>query len=209
MSDTEEITQLIMRERQGRDRGWWEQMGQTFWPEATLRLSWIDGTASEFVEGSRKMASGGASGAGHRLALPSIHIGDERAVAEVSVTIQSRGLLDGVETDMTSYLRLLYRTERRAGRWGIVRMDAIYESDTMTPALPGQTVNLDPDLLKGRRPSYRLLSYQLEKRGISVPDDLYGVDRPAPVADLYRSAFDWARIDHPDLWERHDEHTRP
>jgi hypothetical protein len=50
-------------------------------------------------------------------------------------------------------------------------MDAVYEADTITPALPGQTVNLDPKLLQGRRPSYRLLSYLLEQRGISVPDD--------------------------------------
>jgi hypothetical protein len=198
MSDSEEITQLIMRERQGRDRGWWEQMRQTFWPEATLRLSWIDGSATDFVEGSRKMAAG-ASGAGHRLALPSIHIRDDRAVAEVSVTIQSRILVGGVETDLTTYLRLLYRTEKRGRRWGIVRMDAVYEADTITPALPGQTVNLDPKLLHGRRPSYRLLSYLLEHRGISVPDDLYGVDQPGPLVELYRSAFEWAGIDHPDL----------
>ena len=198
MSDSEEITQLIMRERQGRDRAWWEQMRQTFWPDATLRLSWIDGSATDFVEGSRKMAAG-ASGAGHRLALPSIHIRDDRAVAEVSVTIQSRILIGGVETDLASYLRLLYRTEKRSQRWGIVRMDAIYEADTMTPALPGQTVILDLKMLEGRRPSYRLLSYLLEQRGISVPNDLYGVDQPGPLVELYRSAFEWARIDHPDL----------
>jgi hypothetical protein len=198
MSDSEEITQLIMHERQGRDRGWWDQMRQTFWPEATLRLSWIDGPATDFVEGSRKMAAG-TSGAVHRLALPSIHIRNDRGVAEVSVTIQSRILVGGVETDLTSYLRLFYRTEKRSGRWGIVRMDAVYEADTMTPALPGQIVNLDPKLLEGRRPSYRLLSYLLEQRGISVPDDLYGVDRPRPLVELYRSAFEWARIDHPDL----------
>jgi hypothetical protein len=33
VSDTEEITQLILRERQGRDRGWWAEMEQAFWPD--------------------------------------------------------------------------------------------------------------------------------------------------------------------------------
>jgi SnoaL-like domain len=202
MSDTEEITQLIMRERQGRDRAWWEQMRATLWPEMTLRLSWIDGTGTEFVDGSRAMAersTGTGALAGHRLGLPSVHVGGDRAVTEVALTINSRIVLGGVETDMATYLRLLYQTEKRNGRWGILRMDAIYETDTMTPAVPGQTVNLDPAVLEGRRPSYRLLSYQLEQAGISVPDDLYGVDQPGPIRELYRSAFKWAGIDHPDL----------
>jgi hypothetical protein len=200
MSDTESITQLIMRERQGRDRGWWSQMADVFLPDATLRLSWINGTAGEFVEGSRQMAANSSgSGAVHQIATPTIHVKDDRAVADVEVTIRSRSVLGGVETDMATHLRLVYQVERRAARWGIYRMDAIYEFDTLTPAIPGQAVAMDASLFEGRRPSYRLLSYLLGQRGVSVPDDLYGIDRPREVAALYRSAFAWAGIDHPDL----------
>jgi len=200
MSDIEEITQVIMRERQGRDRGWWSQMADTLLPDVTLRLSWIDGTGPEFVEGSRKMAADNpGSGAVHMIATPAVRVRDDRAVADVELTIQTRPVLGDVEVNMTTHLRLVYRMERRGGRWGIYRMDAVYEFDSMTPAIPGQTAPVDASALKGRRPSYRLLSYLLEQRGISVPDDLYGIDRPQEVVALYRSAFAWAKIDHPDL----------
>jgi hypothetical protein len=200
MSDIEEITQLIMRERQGRDRGWWSQMADTFLPDATLRLSWIDGTGTEFVDGSRSMAANSSgSGAVHMIATPAVRLAGDRAVADVELTIQTRPVLDDVEINMTTHLRLVYRMERRGGRWGIYRMDAVYEFDAMTAAIPGQTVPIDASALEGRRPSYRLLSYLLEQRGVTVPDDLYGIDRPREVAALYRSAFAWARIDHPDL----------
>ena len=49
MDDVTEITQLVLRERQGRDRGWWAQMADCFHPDSRVTLSWFDGPGSEFV----------------------------------------------------------------------------------------------------------------------------------------------------------------
>ena len=199
MGDYDEITQLIMRERQGRDRAWWRQMQGAFWPEATVRLSWIDGTAEEFVEGSKRMAAEGGGGASHRLSLPSIHLQSDRAVIEAPAVIQMRIRVGAQDADLTSSLRLLYRAERRAARWGILRMDAIYERDEIKPSLAGDVIQLDPAAWLRYRTSYRALGYYLDTRGIGVPDDLYGADQPDELNDLYRSGFAWAGIELPDL----------
>lgn len=41
MNDIAEVTQLVLHERQARDRGWWEPMRACFAPAATVRLSWF------------------------------------------------------------------------------------------------------------------------------------------------------------------------
>ncbi|MEU7588303.1 hypothetical protein AB0A95_18665 [Micromonospora sp. NPDC049230] len=57
MSDAGNIAQLTLRERQGRDRGWWQQTQDAFLPESTVRLSWFRGTGPEFVARSRAKSS--------------------------------------------------------------------------------------------------------------------------------------------------------
>jgi hypothetical protein len=32
------IARLVLHERQGRDRGWWEQMASTYWPDSQVDL---------------------------------------------------------------------------------------------------------------------------------------------------------------------------
>ncbi len=39
-SDIAVITQVVLGERQGRDRGWWDQMAAAYWLDSTVRLSW-------------------------------------------------------------------------------------------------------------------------------------------------------------------------
>ena len=39
-----EISQLVLRERQGRDRGWWDQIRSCLAEDASVRLSWFRGS---------------------------------------------------------------------------------------------------------------------------------------------------------------------
>ena len=41
-ADAHAVVQLVLRERQSRDRGWWDDMAECFAPEATIDMSWID-----------------------------------------------------------------------------------------------------------------------------------------------------------------------
>ncbi|MEO6187119.1 MAG: nuclear transport factor 2 family protein, partial [Steroidobacteraceae bacterium] len=53
------VTQLIVRERDSRDMGFWNRMLDCFHPDALIDISWIRGNPQQFVEGSRDMAARG------------------------------------------------------------------------------------------------------------------------------------------------------
>lgn len=120
-----------------------------------------------------------------------VYLDGDRAVIDVSAGIEVRTDLDGVEVDLTSYARLIYRTERTASTWRIVSLDPVYERDTIAPAVPDTLVHVDPTDLAPYRPPYRLLAHTLALLGYEVAHDLYGDDQPDPVETLYRTAFTW------------------
>ncbi|MEU8636466.1 nuclear transport factor 2 family protein [Amycolatopsis sp. NPDC048633] len=183
-----EVAELVLRERQSRDRGRWDRLGACYAPDSAVRLSWFRGTGEEFVARSREMRGRGDL-TRHRLGPPVVDLDGDRAIAEMSAAIELRTVLDGVEIDLTSYTRLLYRAEVRSGRWLITSMDPIYERDVLAPVLPGTPLPLPS--LEGLRPSYRFLAHVFDRRGYPIADDLYGDDRPAEVAELYDSLFAW------------------
>ncbi|MEU6172083.1 nuclear transport factor 2 family protein [Streptantibioticus parmotrematis] len=188
--DVTELTQLVLRERRARDRGWWRAMGECLAPDAAVRLSWFRGTGAEFVAASREMAARGDT-ALHSLHPPVVDVHGPRAVIEMPAGIHLRADLNGVEVDLTSRARLLYRAERRAGRWVLVSLDPVYEYDVLLPAVPGTRPAVDPETLAAARPSYRMLTCLLHARGYAVGADLYGDDRPEEVRALYASLFEW------------------
>ena len=190
MNDVTEITQVVLRERQGRDRGWWAQMAECFHPDSRVTLSWFDGPGSEFVARSQKMSEMGIRIL-HRPSPPAVHAHGDKAVLELPVSVERRFLLKEVEADLTSYSRLLYCLERRETGWKILSLNAIYERDTLTPTVPGTMLDVDHEILAQFRPSYRFVAYDISLSGRSMTADLYGDDQPEQVQALYRSAFDW------------------
>ena len=192
MDAVTEISQLVLRERQARDRGWWDQMRASFAADAAVRLSWFRGTGADFVAESEQMAARGDA-AVHRLSPPVVEQHGDRAVVELPAIIELRTTVDGVEVDLESRARLYFRAERREGRWLIVSFDPVYERDTLTAVYPGTALTVTPADVAAFRPAYRFLSYTLARRGYSIADDLYGDDRPEEAAAFYREAFSWLR----------------
>jgi hypothetical protein len=189
-SDITQITQLVLHERQGRDRGWWDQMRSCFADDSTVRLSWFRGSGAGFVAGSQEMAGRGDT-AVHRLSPPVVHHQGDRALVELPAVIEMRTELDGTEVDLASAARLNYRVERRAGRWLVVSFDPVYERDSLAAAHPGVRLAVRPADVAEYRPSYRFLSYVLGRRGYTVGDDLYGDDRPDQATLFYTDARSW------------------
>ncbi|GAA3574984.1 hypothetical protein GCM10022222_69440 [Amycolatopsis ultiminotia] len=190
MDDVTAITQLVLKERQGRDRGWWDRMRECFAEDSTVRLSWFRGSGGEFVEASQQMSGRGDTSA-HRLSPPVVHLRENRAFVEVPAVIEMRTTLDEVEVDLESAARLYFRVARHADRWLITALDPVYERDTVRPAHPGVPLSIGPAEVAQFRPPYRFLSYSLTRRGYSVGDDLYGDDRPEEAARFYAEAFTW------------------
>ncbi|GJF33433.1 hypothetical protein KNE206_61330 [Kitasatospora sp. NE20-6] len=190
MNDIAEIGQLVLHERQARDRGWWESMAKCFAPDSTVRLSWFTGSGAQFTARSREM-SGRGDAAVHRLAPPVVDVRGDRALVELPAVIEMRTLLDEVQVDLASYARLAYRVERRFGHWQILSLDAVYERDVLTPSVPGTALAVDPADLAGLRPPYRMLAHLFDRLGYQVGDDLYGDDRPEELAAFHRRSFAW------------------
>lgn len=151
-SDREAVTALILRERQSRDRQWWDQMAECFTKHAVIDMSWFNGPAAEFVQRSRVMDVGGSRGV-HRLSPPAVHVTGDRAIAELPLVIEFRTDINGVEADLSSYARSQYRAIRQPGGWALTRITSIYERDTLTAAIPGQSLNVDTSVFDGLRPS--------------------------------------------------------
>lgn len=192
--DVVENCQLVLREREARDLSWWERARDCFHPDSTVNVGWFEGSGAEFVAGSARMAESGG-GAEHRLSPPTVHLGTDRAVVVLPAMIISRAEVSGRELDLEADIRIVYRTERRDGRWRIAAMDCVYCRDTLTPTMPGQPLSIPADELASKRPSYRMLAWSFARRGIPVRSDLLGADEPERLAAFFDRAFAWADVD--------------
>jgi hypothetical protein len=188
--------QVVLREREARDRRWWDDMRDCFAEDSSVALTWYQGSGHGFVDGSVAMAQGGLPSR-HRISPPVVRLADDRAVISLPIAIENYVTIDGVECVLSAYARHLYRVERIDGVWKIVQLDAIYERDELTPSIPGQTAGIDPSELEGLREPYRLLAWNLGRAGYDVSQDLPADDRPEPVARMYGEAFAWAGIPQP------------
>jgi hypothetical protein len=134
-ADTSAITQLILKERESRDLGRWEDMRDVFTP---IRRSASAGFAATAPTSSRDQSTWRAAtcspSAGSR-PFASCSRG-ERAVATMSAVIEIPVELKGAAMNLLSYTRFVHRAERREGTWRIFSFDAIYLRDELTPAIP-------------------------------------------------------------------------
>ncbi|WP_328609568.1 nuclear transport factor 2 family protein [Amycolatopsis sp. NBC_00345] len=191
MSDTAAISQVVLKERQARDRGWFDQEARCFHEDSRVRVSWFDGPGAEFVRRSRDLFAEGVRPT-HRMSPPVVHVGGDRAVVEAPAEITVLHDFAGVRAYVVGYVRLLYRLLQRDA-WKITFFDCIYERDTLVPVVHGEQVDIDPAILARFRQPYRYLGYHLYDAGSVVRDDLFGDDRPHEVEALYREAFAWMR----------------
>lgn len=190
MSDIEEITQLLLHERQARDRGWWDRMAACYHRDSHVEASWFSGTGTEFVERSRASSPNGPVGT-HRPSPPVVHVNADRAVAELPMVLEVRAMINGVAADGFSAARMFDRLRRDEDGWKIQTVTAIFERDTLVPAVPGTTLDIDQQQLARFREPCRCLAYLLSRQGLTPSDDVYGDDEPDRVAALYQAAFDW------------------
>jgi hypothetical protein len=192
-ADVSAVTQLVLRERLSRDLGLWEQMRDCFHDDSVVRISFINASGPEFVRRSKEMAERNVK-ASHRLGPIFVTLAGDRAIAQLAAIIDIPFTLKGTEVMVSSHARLLIRAERREGVWRVYGFDVVYLRDEMNAVIPGQTIAVDPGVLKGFRPTYPLLSYCLASNGFPARNDLAGVDRPDLVNALTEEVYSWAGI---------------
>ena len=190
MSDVTEICQLVLRERQSRVRGLADELRACFHGDATVETSWSQGSAAAFVSGpaARSASSGPII---NRVGAPVVRANRQRGFVELPSTTTRWIPVNGVEAVLVSFMRLLYRVEKRDGAFGIAALHSVNEGDTLEPAVPGMDLAIDHAALTGLRHSYRYLTYTRSLEGIEVSQDLYGIDRPEQLDALYEDAAAW------------------
>lgn len=80
--------------------------------------------------------------------------------------------------------------EKRAGRWGIVPRQPIYEKDRIDPVDPAARLALDAARLAGFPPGYRHLVYLQTLLGYAVKRDMPQLTGPE-VERLYGAGHAW------------------
>ena len=192
------IHELVQNWAVWRDAGDWERFATVWHDDGMMMATWFQGPASEFIRVSREGFERGVRIL-HFLGGTSVDIDADRAVAQTKMTITQRATVHDVLCDVVCTGRFYDFIERRAGRWGIVVRQPIYEQDRLLPVSPSAPLTLDRELLERFPVGYRHLAYVQTLLGFEVKPDMPGLTGPE-VEDLYRRGAAWLRA--PEARER-------
>jgi len=185
--DRHSIREVLSKWTFSRDGMDWIALGDCFHVGASIHISWYSGPFEGFIEASRAMG-------------PTKHInGDsiqsiqpKRAVSDCNATILARAKCFSAELDLTCHLRFLDWFERRQGRWGIVKRQAIYEKDRLNlvkPSILGRCL-LRWMPLKRYPDACRHLCFAMETRGYRISSDIVTASSDEEKA-LYDASSQW------------------
>ncbi|HSQ80365.1 MAG TPA: nuclear transport factor 2 family protein [Casimicrobiaceae bacterium] len=183
------IRELVENWALWRDAGDWERFRGVWHDDGRMMATWFQGSADEFIRVSREGWDKGVSIL-HFLGGSSIDVAGDRAIAQTKMTISQRAMVDAVLCDVVCTGRFYDFLEKRAGRWGVVLRQPIYEKDRLDPVDPAATLALDRGLLEAFPEGYRHLAYLQTRIGFTVKRDMPGLKGPA-VQALYARGSTW------------------
>jgi hypothetical protein len=184
-----DIREVIENWAVWRDAADWQRFATVWHSEGYMTATWFQGSASEFIETSRRGFEAGVRIL-HFLGGTSIDLEGDRAVAQTKMMISQRSEVHGVIVDVVCTGRFFDFFATEKSRWTIVRRQPIYEKDRMDPVDPMAVLALDPGRLAGYPEGYRHLAYLQEAAGFTVKDGLPGLTGPA-VELLYEEGRSW------------------
>ena len=187
------IRELVENWAVYRDARLWDRFRAVWHAEGRMMATWFQGGFEEFIAVSQEGFARGAR-TSHFQGGTSIDLNGDRAIAQTKMQIAQRGPVEGVECDVVCAGRFYDFLDKRAGRWGIVLRQPIYERDRIAPVDPAATVRLDPALLARFPEGYRHLAYLQTKNGQTVKRDMPGMIGPELDA-LYRRGAAWLNGD--------------
>jgi hypothetical protein len=185
------IRELIESWAVWRDAGDWHRFRSVWHDDGWMMATWFQGSADNFIRVSREGWDKGLSIL-HFLGGQSIDLAGHRAISQTKMTISQRATVHDVPVDVVCTGRFYDFLEKRAGRWGIVLRQPIYEKDRMDPVDPARTLRLDPELLDQFPEGYRHLAYLQTQIGYEVKRDMPGLKGPE-VEALYASGARWLK----------------
>jgi len=185
------IRELIENWVLWRDARDWARFRTVWHDEGRMMATWFQGTADEFIKVSEEGYRRGVRIL-HFLGGTTVDLAGTRATAQTKMTISQRATVEGVPCDVVCTGRFYDFLEKRAGRWGLVLRQPIYEKDRIDPVDPATAPALDPKLLASLPEGYRHLAYMQARIGYKIKPDMPGLDGPA-VEALYVRGARWLR----------------
>jgi len=189
ISERMAIRELIENWAVWRDAGDWGRFGTVWHDDGVMMATWFQGPAKEFI---RVTQEGWAKGVSilHFLGGTSIDLAGNRAIAQTKMTISQRGNVQGVLCDVVCTGRFYDFIEKRAGRWGLVLRQPIYEKDRVDPVDPAAELVIDQEKLAEFPKGYRHLAYIQTQIGYDVKRDMPQLTGPE-VDALYARGKAW------------------
>jgi hypothetical protein len=183
------LRELIQNWVLWRDACDWQKFRTVWHDDGRMMATWTQGTADEFIEMSKQ---GFAKGVRilHFLGGSTIEVRDIRAVSQTKMTISQRAKVHDVLCDVVCTGRFYDFWEKRAGKWGLVLRQPIYEKDRMDTVDPSAKLTLDPELLAKFPEGYRHLAYLQSQIGYKIKLDMPGLTGPE-VEALYGRGEVW------------------
>jgi hypothetical protein len=165
--------QTVMEDRQSiadlmtgwihRDLAQWDQLRDLFHPDATIEISWFEGLASDFVEGSMRMGESDVR-TKHFIAAPVVAFNGRKATVETNAVVVGENAR--LDLGCSTHARFYDQVEKRNGAWKIVKRQGIYDFSYFN--FPQGVVEIDRELVKRYPREYAALAYLLEKSGFPV-----------------------------------------
>jgi hypothetical protein len=176
-----------------RDTCAWDQLRACYAPGAQVQTTWMKGSADAFIDASIKSAANPkAPRALHSLGASTVEIAGDKALAETRMILLVRGVLEGVEVDITAHGRFVDWLVRHQDRWCILRRHSIHEKDRLDPVDPDVRLALDPQRLAQFPRAYRHIAYFQSAGGATITPDLAEHNTASQEA-LYRAGEAWLR----------------
>ncbi|MGH2893784.1 MAG: nuclear transport factor 2 family protein [Solirubrobacteraceae bacterium] len=155
-----------------RDNRDWERFFEVWHDDGVMMTTWGGRTTPHgFAEAAQRGYDRGDRML-HACGPTNVELAGDRAIAQSKLRIMQRGLMEGVECDVTCIGRVYDFYERRGGRWGLVLRQPIYECDFIAPVDPADTVTLDPDKLARLPDGYARLGYLQAGLGYTIKPDM-------------------------------------
>ncbi len=187
IADKFSVKELIEFERFCRDNALWDEMKKCYSPDATVNISWYQGSGYGFVVASSQINLV----APHKIYNTLTWLNGDKAFALTMATVEIRQTLDGAAVSICTDAKLVYRLVKREGVWHIIAFTSIYEKDAIVPVYPNRNIHIDAGELSAYRSSYAGMCYMNHLAGRPTNENLPGVDWPELVEELYEEAGKW------------------
>ena len=146
-----------------RDLAEWDKLRELFHPDGTIEISWFEGLASDFVEGSIRMGESDVR-TKHFIGAPVVDFNGQKATVETNAVVVGENAR--LDLGCSTHARFYDQVEKRNGAWKIVKRQGIYDFSYFN--FPDGMVEIDRAVVKKYPREYASLGYLLEKSGFPV-----------------------------------------